>query len=240
MNREKTDTQGNSAIEVQENTNVLSKKEVAGYGLGGVAGTVAEYIKNYFGLSFMSDVAGVSVSSAGTIMMLMTIWDAINDPIIGRVVDKTNTKRGKYRPHLMFSCIFLSVALLAFFLAPNLPTVGKIIYYGMVLALFSVFSTQFVVPLQALNTVVTPSSNERNKLLSARMFTGFISGALATMVALPMINGVNAKLGGTSGWIVFSIVIGFFTILTGMICANSVKRHDYLGSFPTPKPLNIK
>lgn len=77
----------------------MSKGELVSYGLGGVASTMPSQFKTAYAMNFMSDVAGLHVGAVGILNTLLIIWDAINDPIIGGIADRTNTKRwGKYRP----------------------------------------------------------------------------------------------------------------------------------------------
>ena len=88
----------------------LKQWEITGYGLGGFASTLPNQFKTQFGMSFMSDVAGVPVSVAGVISMLMSVWDAVNDPIIGHLADRTNTRRwGRYRPHMLLGALCMAV-----------------------------------------------------------------------------------------------------------------------------------
>ena len=219
---------------------LLTKKEVALYGMGGIAGLMADQLKGTFHLAFLSDVAGVPVAVAGIISMLMTIWDAINDPIIGRITDKTQTRYGKYRPHLIMGSIGTTITVIAMFLLPNMSTTLRTIYYTIALALYSVFFTQFVVSLQALNTVISPSSAQRNTLLSARLFAGSISGAVVSIITVSVVAKVNAATGVNAGYPVVATFVGIVTIACGFLCAAGVKKKDYAGSLPTPPPLRFK
>lgn len=135
----------------------LKQWEITGYGLGGFASTLPNQFKTQFGMSFMSDVAGVPVGVAGVISMLMSVWDAVNDPIIDHLADRTNTRRwGRYRPHMLLGALCMAVTVVLMFVVPPLSVGGRTVYYGVVLALFSVFFTQFTVPWQALNVHQRP------------------------------------------------------------------------------------
>ena len=108
----------------------MSKGELISYGLGGVAGTMPSQFKTSYAMNFMSDVAGLHVGAVGVLNTLLIIWDAINDPIIGGIADRTNTKRfGKYRPHMIMGVLLWAVIMVMLFTVPSLPETGMWIYY---------------------------------------------------------------------------------------------------------------
>lgn len=147
----------------------MSKGELISYGLGGVASTMPSQFKTSYAMNFMSDVAGLHVGAVGVLNTLLIIWDAINDPIIGGIADRTNTKRfGKYRPHMIMGVLLWAVIMVMLFTVPSLPETGMWIYYIIALLLYSVFYTQFTVPWQALNSAMTRDPQERNLMLTCR------------------------------------------------------------------------
>ena len=81
MQSEKTGAEGTA----------LKKWEITGYGLGGFASTLPNQFKTQFGMSFMTDVAGVPIGIVGILSMAMSVWDAVNDPVIGHIADNTRT-----------------------------------------------------------------------------------------------------------------------------------------------------
>ncbi len=108
----------------------MSKGELISYGLGGVASTMPSQFKTSYAMNFMSDVAGLHVGAVGILNTLLIIWDAINDPIIGGIADRTNTKRfGKYRPHMIMGVLLWAVIMVMLFTVPSLPETGMWIYY---------------------------------------------------------------------------------------------------------------
>ena len=71
-------------------------------------------------LVFMTDVFGIAAGAAGLIMTLATVWDAINDPILGGLADRTRTRWGTYRPYLLFVPLPLAIVATLLFVAPDL------------------------------------------------------------------------------------------------------------------------
>ena len=80
----------NTAPQVSEQDRKMTKGELISYGLGGVASTMPSQFKTSYVMNFMSDVAGLHVGAVGILNTLLIIWDAINDPIIGGIADRTS------------------------------------------------------------------------------------------------------------------------------------------------------
>ena len=216
----------------------MSKGELISYGLGGVASTMPSQFKTSYAMNFMSDVAGLHVGAVGVLNTLLIIWDAINDPIIGGIADRTNTKRfGKYRPHMIMGVLLWAVIMVMLFTVPSLPETGMWIYYIIALLLYSVFYTQFTVPWQALNSAMTRDPQERNLMLTCRQYGGFIAGAVVGIITMPIVQrSTNPK----TGWLISVGIVCIVMVITGLCAANGAKRVDYYNSLPTPEKVHLK
>ena len=216
----------------------MSKGELVSYGLGGVASTMPSQFKTAYAMNFMSDVAGLHVGAVGILNTLLIIWDAINDPIIGGIADRTNTKRwGKYRPHMIMGILLWAVIMVMLFTVPDLPETGMWIYYIVALLLYSVFYTQFTVPWQALNSAMTRDPQERNLMLTCRQYGGFIAGAVVGVITIPI---VQKSADPRTGWLISVGIVCVAMIITGLCAANGAKRVDYYNSLPTPEKIHFK
>lgn len=216
----------------------MSKGELVSYGLGGVASTMPSQFKTAYAMNFMSDVAGLHVGAVGILNTLLIIWDAINDPIIGGIADRTNTKRwGKYRPHMIMGILLWAVIMVMLFTVPELPETGMWIYYIVALLLYSVFYTQFTVPWQALNSAMTRDPQERNLMLTCRQYGGFIAGAVVGVITIPI---VQKSADPRTGWLISVGIVCVTMIITGLCAANGAKRVDYYNSLPTPEKIHFK
>lgn len=216
----------------------MSKGELVSYGLGGVASTMPSQFKTAYAMNFMSDVAGLHVGAVGILNTLLIIWDAINDPIIGGIADRTNTKRwGKYRPHMIMGILLWAVIMVMLFTVPDLPETGMWIYYIVALLLYSVFYTQFTVPWQALNSAMTRDPQERNLMLTCRQYGGFIAGAVVGVITIPI---VQKSADPRTGWLISVGIVCVTMIITGLCAANGAKRVDYYNSLPTLEKIHFK
>ena len=95
-----------SSIAKNEKT---SPKLAFGYGMGEVANQISWYMINTYLTIFYTDAVGLSASAISLIMLIARVWDAVNDPIMGNIADKTNTRWGRFRPYLMFAPPFLAI-----------------------------------------------------------------------------------------------------------------------------------
>ena len=213
----------------------LGKGAIIAYGCGGAATTLAMAFKNRFAMNFMTDIAGVSAAAIGTWMMLITIFDAINDPIIGGMADRTNSKWGKYRPWMIFGSFAVAIVLIMQFTNPNLGNMNLAYFIG-VMILFSLAFTSMQASWQALNSTMASDPDERNLLLASRQFLGLIASNAIGIVTIPAVAFFG---GGSQGWQRITIIFGIVVILCMNVAAFGARKRDYKGSIPDPKPMNF-
>lgn len=217
---------------------VLKKKEIASYGLGALAGTLPNQFKQQFAMNFMTDVGGLPIAAVGFWSMLLSFWDAVNDPIIGSLVDRTNTRRfGKYRPHMIFGSIFWAVTILLLFMVPPGSGTVRLIYYLIVMALFSVFYTQFTIPWQALNSVMSRDPYQRNLLLASRQLVGAFATSAVGLFTIPVVSSFDDV---RTGWIAAAGIVAFLCVSSALIASQSARRMDYHNSIPTKKQASFR
>ncbi|MEO1261595.1 MAG: MFS transporter [Bacteroidota bacterium] len=152
----------------------LTFREKIGYGLGDTACHFAWDMAGMFLFFYFTDVYGISAAMAGTIMLVARVWDAISDPLIGIISDRTQTKYGKFRPYMIWFAIPMGISLVLLFTTPDFEETGKIIY---AIAMYLLLSTTFTavnLPYSALSGVMTADSAERTELNQYRFFLGFI------------------------------------------------------------------
>ena len=90
-------------------TEKTSPKLALGYGIGEMANQMSWYMVNNYLTLFYTDVVGLTATAISLIMLIARVWDAVNDPIMGTIADRTNTRWGKFRPYLMFAPPFLAI-----------------------------------------------------------------------------------------------------------------------------------
>jgi GPH family glycoside/pentoside/hexuronide:cation symporter len=162
----------------------LSFGEKVGYALGDSASNFYWKTFEFFIIFFYTDVFGISAGAVGTMMLVTRVMDAVADPIMGTIADRTKTRWGHFRPYLIWFSIPLAFAGIATFTTPNLGGGGKLIYAYVTYCLLMLLYTVVNIPYSALLGVMTPNSKERTSLASFR-FVGAFSVAVLVQYCTP-------------------------------------------------------
>jgi glycoside/pentoside/hexuronide:cation symporter, GPH family len=165
----------------------LSVVEKAGYAAGDVASNLYFQTFLYFILIYYTDVVGLSAGAVATMFAVSRIWDAVNDPLMGAVADRTNTRWGRFRPYLLWVAVpFAAFGFLAF-TTPDFDATGKLIYAYITYNLLMIAYTAINVPYAALMGVITPNSLERTSLASYRFVGVFIAALIVQGLSLHLV-----------------------------------------------------
>ena len=192
------------------NDNHLRFREKLGYGLGDTASNFFFQVFNIFLLYYYTDVFGISAAAVGTMFFVTKLWDAVNDPLMGIIADRTRTRYGKFRPYLLWVAVPYGILGYLMFANPDLGDSGKIVYAWVTYTLMMMIYTAINVPYSALMGVMTPSSRERTILSSYRFVCAFGGGLLISMLVRPLIN----YFGGGDEARGFSATMALFAVLS--------------------------
>jgi len=208
------------SMQDKSNRAPLSFIEKVGYGVGDMASNFYMGFFNIFLLYYYLDVWGISPAGAATMFLVTKIIDAISDPTMGLIADRTETKWGKYRPYILWMAIPYALLGYLLFLGPDLSQTGKLIFAYVSYSLVMLAYTSINVPYSALLAVISPTSEERTKATQYR----FIFASLGTLVigasAKPLVDllgGGNELLGFRLTIILFavlSLILFFFTFIS--------------------------
>ena len=161
----------------------LSQK--IGYGFGDMSSSMFWKLFSYFLPFFYSNVFGLSLADAGMLMLITRLWDAVSDPMMGILADRTKTRWGKYRPYLLFFSLPFAVCGVLLFTTPeNGKTVWAYITYILMMTVY----TGINVPYGSLLNVMTADSDEKSVLSSYRMFFAYAGSFIALGVWEPLCN----------------------------------------------------
>lgn len=165
----------------------LKVKEKVGYALGDTAANFIFQTMVMFQLAFYTDTFGITAAAAGTLLVVVRVWDAIFDPIMGIVADKTKTKWGKFRPWILWTAVPFGIMGFLAFVTPDFSDAGKLIYaYITYIVLMMVYSANNL-PYSALSGVMTGNLAERTSLSSYRFVFAMIAQLIIQGLALPMV-----------------------------------------------------
>lgn len=203
---------------------------ILGYGAGALPVNSPVNLRNNYLMNFLTDVAGVNPAAAGVLNAIMAVWDAINDPIVAMLSDRTNLKgMGKYRPWICFGSILLGLTTCLAFWKPGLQGGVQVLYYFVVMMLLAWSQTMVTVPWQALNATLSADPEERNRILTVRQLMGVLSQAMVALIVMKVVNSAKTE---AQGWMRMALLIASVAIVGGMVCVYSVRRQDYYNSLP--------
>lgn len=219
---EKKSDQAHGNGVMDEDQKYIGKKEKFSYGLAAVGSyMIANVIASYLQI-FLTDILIVSPVFILVLMVAARFWDMANDPIMGIVIDKTNTPKGKMRPYIKVGAFLIfGVALLMFLPISGAPAWLKMVFAAVMYLAFDTAYTIVDVPAMGLMSVATPNGKERASLLSFYVTIGSIG------TVLPI--GLMAALGSfiPETWVYFAIAaITGVIIFTGymLLYRNSKER----------------
>lgn len=220
----------------------LTWKETLSYALGrGAQGmntgmTSSKYI-NFFLTNVLFKNLSDPMGVASKIRFFCGLFDAVNDPMMGVIVDKTRTKDGQMRPYIKWAPIFVSAVMVLFFIgSSDAPNWFNILYTTILFIGLDVTYTAFDIPMGALAFSITPSGIERTKLFGISSIVRSVVGALpqvfvAAAALLPYFNNHTAHAYLTSA-IVSAI---FIIILTRFTYSNTKERATHKDDAPSVK-----
>jgi len=178
---------GKAPVHVRAGSQKLSVVEKVGFSFGDAASNIFFQTFILFITIFYTDVFGLSAGSVALMFLITKIWDAVNDPMMGMIADRTETRWGKFRPYLLWFAIPFGILGVLTFTTPNFSPTGKLIYAYATYTLLMMAYTVVNVPYSALMGVMTPNSHERTVLSSYRFFAAFLATMFVQYSVLRMV-----------------------------------------------------
>ncbi len=151
--------------------------------------------------------------------------DAVTDPIMGMIVDRTNTKLGKYRPFIIAGAPFLGIMFVLLFTAPNFSASGKIAYAFVTYIIYSLAWTIVQIPQLALPAMLTNDLAKRTRIQAIFQAFGSIAALVVSAWALPILNALGGQE-DAGAWMKFTIIFGAISAVLFILSAMSVKDVD--------------
>ena len=183
-----------------------SLSEKIGYGFGDMSSSMFWKIFSYYLPFFYSNIFGLRLDQVGVLLVVTRIWDAVSDPMMGVIADRTKTKWGKYRPYLLLMALPFAISGIFLFTTPAASPTMKLVWAYVTYIMMMTVYTGINVPYGAMLGVMTDDSDTKTVLSSFRMFFAYGGSFIALFLWEPICN----ALGGYStpaGWQHAMIVI---------------------------------
>jgi GPH family glycoside/pentoside/hexuronide:cation symporter len=204
----------------------ISIKEKVGYSLGDCAANFYFQMYIVFMMYFYTDVFGLSAAVVGTMFLVSRMWDAVNDPIMAAIADRTRSRWGKFRPWVLFGAFPLALFGVLAFTTPNISTVAKIVWAYVTYNFLMMSYTANNVPYSALMGVMTGDVNERTGLSQSRFLFANLAMLAVQGLTLPLVGKLgkgNDARGFMLTMVVFSSLALVFLVTTFLTTKERIK-----------------
>ena len=196
------------------------------YGVGELGGAIPNNILVFFALYFFTNVAGLNPSFAGSLVLVGKAWDALNDPLIGWLSDKTRSPLGRRYPWMLVGAIPLAISFFLFWVIP--PTRNQwllFIYYNIVSILFYAAVSSVLVPFSTLGAELTEGYNERTNIISFRSSFA-IGGSIFSLILAQFILGIVEP---PQSYLYLGATSGLLSIVAVYLCVwGTYKRYKFM------------
>ena len=219
-----------------------------GYASGDVANNLTFSMASSFLLIYYTDVAGISAGAAGTLFLVVRVWGGFTDLAAGRLVDRTNSRWGRFRPYLVFASAPLLLLLVALFSIPGELSAGAALAWAYVsYALFSLAYSFVNIPYGSLASSMTQDADERAKMSTARMVAASLTILLIAIIVAPQVSGASDLQRSLTVTTVVFAVVGYLLYLWCFATAREavartvakVSLRDTVGMLRHNRPLVI-
>ncbi|MFD2166629.1 glycoside-pentoside-hexuronide (GPH):cation symporter [Thalassotalea euphylliae] len=166
---------------------MVSVKEKIAYGLGDTASNIIFQTVMMFLMLYYTDVVGLSPAVVGTMFLVVRVIDAVTDPLMGAVADRTHTKWGHFRPYLLWLALPFAIISILAFTTPDLEGTSKIAYAFATYTMLMVAYTAINIPYCALGGVLTADAKERVTVQSYRFVFGMLGGVIVAGCTMPLV-----------------------------------------------------
>lgn len=204
--------------------------EKIAYGGGDLASNLILVLTSTFVTFFYTDALGLNAAIIGSIMLLSRVFDGISDIVMGFVMDRVRSKRGKARCWLYWLAIPIAIATVLVFLVPNIGEAGQYVFVIITYNLVTTFLyTMINIPYGALTSLMTRDQNQRTVINIFRMFMAQTGSLIINAFTLPLINAVGGSTEQRS-WIIVSVLYGVLAAVLFFICYGKTKERVTVSS----------
>lgn len=222
----------------------VSIKTLFTYSAGSLGNNMICALINSYLLIFLTDSFGVGAAAVGTLFLVARIIDGISDPIMGIIVDNTNTKIGKSRPYLFIVPIFMGLATIMCFSSPDLSYSNKIIWMYVSYIFWGLSFTAMDIPYWSLSANITRSSQGKTKIVTAARTVAYVGNFIVFSLTIPLVSIIGS-------WTKVAIIYVCFAVIFTLITAFGIKEisttkkkekqgfKQFINLLKTNKPLRI-
>jgi len=202
-----------------------SLKTRLGFGVGEFSSSIFFTVTSFWLMNFLTDEVRLSAALAGTALLVGKIWDAIIDPFIGHISDRTRTRWGRRRPYLLFFSIPFGIAFVIMFTNPGIPDqIGKFIWAMLIYTILCIVYSFTNIPYNALLPELSDDYNERTSISGFKQVFAVFGTLLGAGAALPIMGLFATRTAGFTG---MAAVFGFLGTISLLVTFFSVREPSH-------------
>lgn len=213
----------NTATEKHSVYERLSLKEKIGYGMGDAGSCMIWSVLALYLTWFYTDVYGLDPAIVGSLFLVIRVFDAFSDPVMGAICDRTRTRWGKFRPWILWMAVPFGLGAVLMFTTPDLSMNGKIIYAWVTYLVMSLIYTAINIPYCSVAGVITLNQKERMGCLSWRFFLNGLATLIVSSSILPLTDWLGDG-NRASGFQLTMMIMGGAATLMFLFCFSSIKE----------------
>jgi GPH family glycoside/pentoside/hexuronide:cation symporter len=188
-----------------------------GFGIFDLGGNMLFTLMGFWCLKYLTDVAGLAAALAGTAVMIGKAWDAVTDPVMGFISDRTITPLGRRRPYILIGAVPMMLSMWLFFTAPAITDqILLMLWAAGTLMLVNTASTIINIPYSSLTPELTDDYHERTSLNGYRFGCAVFGTIIGAAAVLPLVD-VFSGGGEKRGWSMTGLVLGAITMVAALL-----------------------
>lgn len=203
----------------------LGFKEYFVYGMGNFASQLSWMMVSTYLSVFYTDVFGLLPGAVAVLMLIAKVWDGINDPMMGTIMERTHTRWGRFRPYIFLGAPLLVVFTILTFTVPGFGGPAKLAYAYVTYIFLGMSYTMTNVPYLAMPAVMTSNPNEVSRLMTAQMIGMTVGQILLNLFCLPLVEAFghgDAAAGYQKTAFVFALIALPIFWLVAWLCKENI------------------
>lgn len=201
----------------------ISTSEKFSYSMGAFGQNFAYAIMMSYLMIFYTDSVGLSAAVVGTLLLAARLWDAVNNPLVGFIVDRVNLKSGKYRPFIGAGGVLIGIMTILCFVNPGFNDAGKIVYAAVTYIIWSTVYSIMDIPYWSMAPSMTLDPTERTKVIAIPKITATIGSLLVAILTIPLVKAFG-RGSDSNGYFWTAVVYGIICTAGALIAAFNTRE----------------
>jgi GPH family glycoside/pentoside/hexuronide:cation symporter len=193
----------------------LTVRQKLGFGIFDLGGNMLFTLMGFWCLNYLTDTVGLAAAWAGAAVMVGKVWDAVTDPMMGFISDRTRSRWGRRRPYLLFGAVPMMLTMWFFFTTPHISnTILLAVWAGLSLMAVNTASTIINIPYSSLTPELTSDYHEQTSLNGYRFGCAVFGTIIGAAAVMPIVGLFSSR---ETGFSMMGLILGAITALVTLL-----------------------